>query len=116
MASKAFAILALLLAVFLVAFSEAGARDVAEVSKEESAGVEDAKYGGYRGGGYGGGQGGHGGGRGGYGGGHGGGRHGGGGGCRHGCCYRGNYGGGCGRCCSYAGEVPETETQEETHN
>ncbi|KAG9455137.1 hypothetical protein H6P81_008041 [Aristolochia fimbriata] len=147
MGSKAsFVVLGLVLAVFLLVSSEvANARDVAKVvSKEDPAGVEDGKYGGYGGGGHGGyGGGGHGGygggGHGGYGGGghggYGGGRHGGhggggygggghgggghgGGGCRYGCCYKGYYG--CSKCCSYAGQVPDDQVQSnqdaETHN
>ncbi|KAK4577136.1 hypothetical protein RGQ29_027587 [Quercus rubra] len=122
MGSKAFLLLALMLAIVLLISSDVAARELAETSSNlknaevstKTNEVDDAKYGG----GYGGnpGQGGYGGnhgggyggnpGHGGYGGGgHGGGR------CYYGCCREGYYGNGCRRCCSYAGEAVDVETE-----
>ncbi|KAK6259555.1 hypothetical protein SCA6_014029 [Theobroma cacao] len=121
MSSKVFLLLALVAAVVLLVSSEVVAKDLAETSTEKkngevatkTAGLDDAKHGGY--GGYGGhgGNGGHGGG-GGYGGY--GGRRGNGGRCAFGCCRSDYYGRGCRRCCSYLGEAMDAETQADPHN
>ncbi|XP_030928210.1 cold and drought-regulated protein CORA-like [Quercus lobata] len=132
MGSKAFLLLALMLAIVLLISSDVAARELAETSSNlknaevstKTNDVDDAKYGGHEGyggndgGGYGGNQGGgYGGnpGQGGYGGnpghgGYGGGGHGGGH-CYYGCCREGYNGNGCRRCCSYAGEAVDVETE-----
>ncbi|XP_021274432.1 glycine-rich protein-like [Herrania umbratica] len=127
MSAKAFLLLALVAAVVLLVSSEVAAKDLAETSAEKkngevatkTAGLDDAKHGGYEGRGSNGGHGGR-GGHGGHGGrgGHGGygGRRGSGGRCSFGCCRSDHYGRGCQRCCSYLGEAMDAETQADPHN